>query len=224
MKKRIKQKIDEHKKIKNLIRILINYFSFNKIKGKKYNFLNIYGTMRKVNINLLGSDNEIVVGNNVKLFNTNSNICGNGNKIIIEEGCYINNGDICIEDNECTIFIGRNTHICGKTHLACIEGSSIYIGEGCLFSSEICIRTGDSHSILKKGTSNRINPSLSVKIGNNVWIGNKVTILKGSEIFDSSIVGTGAIVTKKFTETNVILVGNPAKVVKRDVEWIGPRI
>lgn len=38
MKKRIKQKIDEHKKIKNLIRILINYFSFNKIKGKNIIF------------------------------------------------------------------------------------------------------------------------------------------------------------------------------------------
>ena len=38
---------------------------------------------------------------------------------------------------------------------------------------------------------------LGIKVGNNVWIGDKVTILDGVEIGDNSI-GAGSVVTKSF--------------------------
>lgn len=50
------------------------------------------------------------------------------------------------------------------------------------------------------------------------------TLLKGTEIPKNSIVGTGALVTKKFTNPNVLIVGSPAKVVKENVEWTNERI
>jgi acetyltransferase-like isoleucine patch superfamily enzyme len=52
-----------------------------------------------------------------------------------------------------------------------------------------------------------------VEIGNNVWIGDKATILPGVTIGDNCIVAANAVVTKSIPE-NSIVAGNPAKVIK----------
>ena len=52
-----------------------------------------------------------------------------------------------------------------------------------------------------------------VLIGDDVWIGADAKILKGVAIGDRSIVGAGAIVTKS-VPPDVIVAGNPARVVK----------
>lgn len=53
-----------------------------------------------------------------------------------------------------------------------------------------------------------------VVLGNNVWIGSNVVILPGVSIGDNVIIAAGSIVTKSFFENNIILAGNPAKVIK----------
>jgi maltose O-acetyltransferase len=50
-------------------------------------------------------------------------------------------------------------------------------------------------------------------IGDNVFVGNNVKILKGSKIGHNSVVGNGSLVTKAFPE-NVILAGFPAKIIR----------
>lgn len=52
-----------------------------------------------------------------------------------------------------------------------------------------------------------------VVIGENVWIGNNVTILKDSHVGDNSIVAAGAVVSGRFPE-NVIIGGVPAKIIR----------
>ena len=114
--------------------------------------------------------------------------------------------------------MGSETSVSGKTHLACIEGKNIVIGDDCMFSSDIILRTGDSHSVVDL-QNNRINPSKSIEIGNHVWIGNKVTVNKGVFVPNNSIIGTGAVVTKTFENGNIIIAGNPAKIIKSDINW-----
>ena len=104
-----------------------------------------------------------------------------------------------------------------------MEGTGITVGPDCLFSSEICFRTGDSHSVLDL-SGRRINASRSITVGEHVWFGRNVTLLKGAEIGPHCIVGTGAVVTGKFPEPNCSLAGVPAKVVKRGVDWSIRRI
>ncbi len=57
-----------------------------------------------------------------------------------------------------------------------------------------------------------VNSSGRVRIGNNVVIGRDVTILKGVEIGDNTIIGLGAVVTKS-TPPNSVITGMPARVV-----------
>jgi acetyltransferase-like isoleucine patch superfamily enzyme len=56
--------------------------------------------------------------------------------------------------------------------------------------------------------------SLGVRIGRNVWIGANCTILDGSVIGDNTIVVANSLVNRRFPP-NVIVQGNPAKIVLR---------
>ena len=55
----------------------------------------------------------------------------------------------------------------------------------------------------------------SIKIGSYCWLGMHSVILPGVELGDFTIVGAGSIVTKSFLEGYCVIVGNPAKVVRR---------
>ncbi|WP_269453174.1 DapH/DapD/GlmU-related protein, partial [Paenibacillus elgii] len=52
-----------------------------------------------------------------------------------------------------------------------------------------------------------------VKIGNNVWIGGRAVINPGVTIGDNVVIASGAVVTKDVPD-NVVVGGNPAKIIK----------
>ena len=91
-----------------------------------------------------------------------------------------------------------------------------------MFSSEVVLRTGDSHSIInEEGT--RVNLAKDILIGNHVWIGHRVLINKGVKISDDSVVGTGSVVTNQFNQKGVCIAGNPARVIKENITWLSER-
>jgi len=53
-----------------------------------------------------------------------------------------------------------------------------------------------------------------IKIGNNVWIWARVTILKWVNIWDNTVIWAGSVVTKSIPN-NSVAVGNPCKVMKK---------
>lgn len=98
--------------------------------------------------------------------------------------------------------------------------TSLSIGKGCLFSRDIIIRCGESpHLVFDRKTAEYLDVSDGVVIGDHVWVGERAYITKRASIAEASIVAACAIVTKRFTEDHVVLAGNPAKVVRRDVQW-----
>ncbi len=53
-----------------------------------------------------------------------------------------------------------------------------------------------------------------IKIGNNCWIGSKVTVLDGVTIGDNCVIAAGSVVTKSI-ESNSVIAGVPAKIIKQ---------
>ena len=51
----------------------------------------------------------------------------------------------------------------------------------------------------------------SIEIGNNVWIGAKVTVTKGVKIGNNSVIGANSVVTKN-VPANTIVGGIPSRI------------
>lgn len=113
---------------------------------------------------------------------------------------------------EAVIEIGDNVIINNDLSVISDKGS-IKIGNDVLIGSEVFIMNSDFHEIhpLKRNSGN--HECKDVIINDNVFIGSRVTILKGVEVGKNSIIASGSVVTKKFPE-NVIIGGNPARIIK----------
>jgi acetyltransferase-like isoleucine patch superfamily enzyme len=79
------------------------------------------------------------------------------------------------------------------------------------------LHTTDYHKILEDGRYT--NPPKNIHIGSHCWIGLQCLILKGTSIADNVIVGARSLLNKEFPESNAVIAGNPAGIVKRDVTW-----
>ena len=214
----LKSKLKHNKFLISIVMLFRRLFRNNVIKKNRGNLIKIDGLMSGARIDVNGRGNSIRIKNpktNVGLF-----IYVNGieNQVLVEDNCVLKNLHVWIEDDHNEILIEKDTLICGETKLSCIEGRKIHIGERCMFSDGIDVRTGDSHSILNK-EGKRINPSADVCIGDHVWVGHGVTILKGVSIVQNSILGTRAVVTKSFEEEGVVIAGNPARKIKENINW-----
>lgn len=113
-------------------------------------------------------------------------------------------------DSKATITVGENSRLNGIT-CHCLD--SITIGANCLIGSCTIMDT-DFHTFEDKNHVLYGNSkSKPVSIGNYVWLCGQSVVLKGCQIGDKSVVGFRAVVTKSCPE-NVVIAGNPAKVVK----------
>lgn len=109
------------------------------------------------------------------------------------------------------ISIGNNTIF--SNDITIIAQSEISIGERCLIGDRLTILDGDSHEINPSTRMRSAGISAPVRIGNNVWIGSVVTILKGVTIGDNSVVAANSVVTKD-VPANTVVAGNPAIIVR----------
>lgn len=118
------------------------------------------------------------------------------------------------------ITIGRRCSFTGVTiRMESEPELSLEIGERCLFSDQIIIRTSDSHTIYDCATKKPLNVPKNIKIGNHVWFGYGVNILKNTKIPNDCVVATQSLVTKEFTINNCVIGGSPAKILKRNINW-----
>lgn len=214
--------IREHPKAMGAVFAVVNRVPFNNSIRKKGNRVS-GGLMTRCHIRVQGKNNQILLGKGTWIHKSKLTIKGSNCRIVIGDNSVLRQVDLYIEDDGGTITVGNSTAIYGKSHFASIEGKSISIGNDGLISSNVTVRVGDSHSILDLD-GQRINPSQDVAIADRVWIGNQVTILKGAQIPEDTVVATGAIVTKKFTQTGTVLGGSPAKVIKENIRWDKKRL
>lgn len=93
----------------------------------------------------------------------------------------------------------------------------IEIGANTIISDNVRIQDSDIHYIKNEGGCKK-NNTAPILIGDHVWIGLNVIILKGVTIGDGSVIGAGSVVTKNIP-ANSLVVGNPAVVIKRNISW-----
>lgn len=131
-----------------------------------------------------------------------------GQSVSIGEGV-----NIIVKDNA-ELTIGQQTYFTSDAHIEAMN--SISIGSNCAISWGITIIDDDHHTILPQTEKNKQKGS--VQIGNHVWLGCNVTILKSTVIGNNCIVAAGSVVKGTFPD-DCLIAGNPAKVVKQSINW-----
>lgn len=186
-----------------------------------------------------GQDNTVLIDGGS---NNNSNatiiINGNNNVVVIEEGCVLKEAVFRIGSN-CSVNIGRNG-LLNKLEIYCLESASITIGEkisctwytriyahepakivignDCLIASEVVISASDMHTIFEVSTGRRVNQAEDITIGRHVWLAANVSVMKGVNIGENSVVGANSLVTKDIP-SHCVAAGSPAKVIKTGTNW-----
>lgn len=114
---------------------------------------------------------------------------------------------------ESKIEIGGGSWV-GNHFVAISEGPGIFIGKNVLIGMHVEVYDSDFHAVNVRNRLKSEAKRASVKIEDGVWIGNNVTILKGTEIGENSVVAAGAVVSGRFPP-NVVLGGVPAKIIRQ---------
>lgn len=120
------------------------------------------------------------------------------------------------------VYIGRGTTSNGAHIVAMGEGAHILIGEDCMFSTGIWVKSSDMHAIVDLATDkvlNRNNNAGDIEIGRHVWIGQDVLITQGVKIGSSAILGAKALVRRDVPE-KTMWAGVPAHQIRENVTWL----
>jgi len=181
----------------------------------KSNYFKIFMRLNKVNF-----------GKNLNLFGVPIIFKKKGSVINIGDNCSIKSSSlsnliglnhrtiIVTRTEEAKINIGKNVGISGSTIYA---RKAITIGDNTLIGGNVKIIDNNFHPIEAKDRNEDIKEKIGTKpvfIGRNCFIGCNVLILKGTVLGDGCVVGAGAVVCGKF-EKNSVIVGNPARVIKK---------
>jgi acetyltransferase-like isoleucine patch superfamily enzyme len=206
-----------------LFLILRNLAYKNRLKIKAGNTLDlplsVQRQMKKVTVKLIGRNNRLVVGEGAQLTHCEIRLDGHDNLIEIGPRVRFGSGKIFLRNTSGQhIRIGEDTTVEGA-YLLVDEASSIDIGRDCMLSTGILIRIGDKHSILDMHSGQRLNPSRDVRIGDRVWVGRDVQVLKGTVLHPESVVGASSVVNCAFDQGNCVVAGVPARIVKQGICW-----
>lgn len=164
-------------------------------------------------------NNRIVFGRNVLLRNCKIRFEGNDHTLRLGDGIKLDDVSFFFEKNNSDIIIGDGTWIGPECELSAFDQTKIEIGNESIFAKQCMIRTSDSH-VIKNAEGKVMNSPKDIIIGSHVWLGQQALVLKGANISDGCIVGARATVTESLrSEQNSIIVGQPAKMIKNNIQW-----
>ena len=117
------------------------------------------------------------------------------------------NVDIINWDN---VSIGNNSGLGMNSRIGSVEiGNNVMMGPDCL----LLTRNHNFSKIEIPMCEQGYKGDKMIKIGNDVWIGQRVIILPGITVGDHVIIGAGSVVTKDIVDY-AIVAGNPAKLIR----------
>lgn len=216
---RLKEKIRNNYRLYRWYNAFIYYqehFSRD-IRGKGNKIVN-HAFCRHLSFDIIGNNNYVQIGTGAVVTDTKIYIRGNNHRLIIEGDSHFKKGELWFEDEGNEIRIGSKVSV-EEAHVAATGLSTrIIIGDDCMLSNQVTLRTGDSHCIIDNKNGEKINPEKDIILEEHVWLGNGATVLKGVTMGKNSIAGTKALVTSDIP-SGCLCAGIPAKIVRTDINW-----
>lgn len=191
----------------------------------------LYSRMIMLVRGFLKTGNKVFIGSNTRILNARNIVFGRS--VTIGSHCEIDGfayeniilGD-CVKIGSYSkllstshfskfgkgLKMGNNSAIGDFTHFGASGG--IEIGENVIMGSYISFHSENhNYSDTSKLIREQGVTSKGIKLGDNIWVGAKVTFLDGCVVGNNSVVAAGAVVNGVFPD-NVVIGGIPAKVLK----------
>lgn len=176
----------------------------------------LHADTREAEIVVLGDGNTIEAGRYAELYDSSLQVVGDDNLLRLGSRVRAHLKVDFHTSGACLDIGDRTTAVALQAALH--EPRTLRLGKDCQLAAAIYITVSDTHSIVDLDTGEPINAGQDVVIGDHVWLGYRAVVLKGAKIGSGSVVGTCAVVTSEIPE-NCVAVGNPARVVRRNVTW-----
>lgn len=116
------------------------------------------------------------------------------------------------EQGPARLVIGDRTTLGNRTEIHC--GRRVSIGADCRIAWDVVIMDRDFHRL----DADREEAAQPVVVNDRVWIGCRALVLKGVTIGSGAVVAAGSVVTSP-VPAGALVAGNPARVVRTDVDW-----
>ena len=87
-------------------------------------------------------------------------------------------------------------------------GCNFFCNGDCFIRCTSSIKVGEERPL--EGT---------IVIGKHVWLTSNIIVAKNTEVASECVVAQGTLVTGKFSEEHCLIVGVPAKIIKRGYSW-----
>lgn len=112
--------------------------------------------------------------------------------------------------------IGDNFGCTGESKIT--VSTKITIGKNNLWSYGCTVMDSDGHKIFDEESGQQINKPREVVFGDNIWMGNGCTILKGSIIPSGCIIAARSLISKPLSGENNIITSQ-GKTLKSNIRW-----
>ncbi len=187
----------------------------------------------------------VLIGWNVKLFDLKGHceLLGTTSPFMIRIG---HGGSKTVSAQRSSIRLRKDARLCftGKTFLSAGTVLDIGIGGGVSFGNNFSANRNmflsceneivfgndvllgwdvhlfdndGGHAILINGEEKMSEPKIVV--GNHVWLCSYSHLMKGAQVMDGSVLGYKSMLLKPILEKNVLIVGSPAQIKQRNIEW-----
>jgi acetyltransferase-like isoleucine patch superfamily enzyme len=140
-------------------------------------------------------------------------IFGEGVHLGYHEAPRMGSGEILVQARRRTakIVIGSGTATSNNVSIIAME--SIEIGTDCRIGDMTSIIDCDFHEVSPLTRDEGSGAVAPVRLGDHVWIGSRVIILKGVTIGNNSVIGAGSVVTRSIPADS-LAAGVPARVIR----------
>lgn len=205
MEKDLKKEIKDYLKTNLLKTIFLSYKNKSNIYVYKNVELDIDKTAKILVKNKLGIGRKIDYTGQLKtifIMKKNSKIISDG-KFYIYTGCKV-----VVKENA-TLILGNGSFINVDSKIYCQD--EIKIGSNTFIGEEVIIRDTDEHNLADKSNTKPI------EIGDNVWIGMRVIILKGVHIGNGAVIASGSVITKDVPERTLVVGNN--NIIRENISW-----
>lgn len=147
---------------------------------------------------------------------TTNFVLGANSTLIVEREFLFGNGiKVYLHENSTLLLKGKKAESASgiTANSIIMVNKYLEIGQDCIIAWDTFLTDCDWHSV------NGQSPSMETIIGDHVWIGVGVKILKGVSIGKNCIVTANSVVLKGIYPDQALISGSPAKVVKQNVPF-----